>query len=221
MKIKDKYVQGVIFDMDGLILDNGSLYKRIYREAASEVGYTLTDELYNRMLGIPHADCNTLLKQTYGEDFLVDKFEEIWSRRYKYSLETEGIPFRKGFESLFSFLEKNQIPIALATSSNREKVEAHLQNTPYLEAFDVICTCNDITKGKPDPEIYLLAASKINAEPDKTIVFEDSNNGMRAAMAANCMGIMIPNQELPSDDVKQNGMLVLPSLADVIPLMNN
>ncbi len=220
MKIKEKDIQGVIFDMDGLILDNGSLYKRVYREAAEELGYTIKDELYNRMLGIPHADCNILLQQTFGEDFPVEKFESTWSKGYKEALSTEGIPFRHGFEALFSYLETNQIPIALATSSNREKVEAHLQNTRYLEAFNAICTSNDISKGKPDPEIYLLAASKINCQPEKAIVFEDSNNGMRAAIAANCMGIMVINQESAEDYVKQNGLFVLSSLADAIPLMN-
>ena len=220
MKIQDKYVQGVIFDMDGLILDNGVVYKRAYQEAASDNGYTLRDELYNRMLGIPHADCNLLLKQTFGEDFPVEEFEEIWSRRYQEVLATEGIPFRDGFEALFAHLEKHQVPIALATSSNRKKVEAHFKNTRYLEAFNAICTSDDITKGKPDPEIYLLAASKINSQPNQSIVFEDSNNGMRAAIAAGCMGIMIPNQESAEGYIKQNGLFVLPSLADVIPLMN-
>ncbi len=220
MKVKDKDVQGVIFDMDGLILDNGSVYKRIYLEAAEELGYTLRDEVYNRMLGIPHADCNIILQQTFGKDFPVDKFEDIWSRRYQETLETEGIPFRDGFEALFANLEDEKVPIALATSSNRKKVEAHLKNTRYLQAFNVICTADDISKGKPDPEIYLLAADKINCQPHQTIVFEDSNNGMRAASAANCMGIMVINQELPEEYVKQNSLLVLSSLGDVIPLIN-
>ena len=221
MKIKDKYIQGVIFDMDGLILDNGSLYKRVYREAAKELGHSLQDEVYNTMLGIPHVDCHLILKETFGKDFPVDKFEEIWSRRYQETLATEGIPFRDGFEALFSCLKQQQVPVALATSSSREKVEAHLQNTRYLQAFDSICTSNDISKGKPDPEIYTLAANKINCQPHQTIVFEDSNNGMRAAIAANCIGIMILNQELPENYVQENGFLVLSSLAEIIPMLEN
>lgn len=220
MKIEDKEVQGVIFDMDGLILDNGIVYKQAYKQAALDNGYTLSDELYHRMLGIPHEDCNLLLKKTFGEDFPVAKFEEMWSKKYQEVLSTEGIPFRDGFEALFAHLEKHQVPIALATSSNRKKVEAHLGNTRYLEAFDAICTSDDITKGKPDPEIYLLAASKINSQPQQSIVFEDSNNGMRAALAADCMGIMVINQESAEDYVKQNGLFVFSSLAEVIPFMN-
>ncbi len=219
MNILDRYFDGVIFDMDGLTLDNGFLYKSAYQKAARKLGYDLGNDLYEHLLGLPHAVCDRILEETFGEEFSIESFTQAMEQEYQETLTQEGVKFRKGFEPLFSYLKKQGLAIALATNSTLEHVKNHLSQTPYLDEFDVICTVDDIKRGKPDPEIYNLAAGLMNRQTGNTIVFEDSNNGMRAAIAAGCMGIMVPNQAPPEDDVKKNGFLVISSLADIIPLM--
>jgi len=80
----------------------------------------------------------------------------------------------------------------------------------------VVCTIDDVEQGKPHPAIYHLALRQMNAVAGRTLVFEDSNNGMRAAIAAGCMSIMVPNQALPEPDVQEQALLVLPSLEAVL-----
>lgn len=220
MNILDRYFDGVIFDMDGLILDNGFLYKSAYQNAAKKLGYFLSDELYEQLLGLPHAVCDTILKENFGEDFSIENFAQRMEQEYQQTLNKEGVKFREGFEALFSYLKKQGLSIGLGTSSTLDQVKNHLRQTSYLQEFDIIRTADDIQRGKPDPEIYNLVAALMNRQTRNILVFEDSNNGMRAAIAAGCMGIMVPNQAPPEDDVKQNGFLVISSLGDAIPLIS-
>jgi len=219
MKILEQYFDGVIFDMDGLILDNGSLYKKAYQNAAKKLGYLLSDELYEQLIGLSHAACDRILKENFGEGFSVESFTQAMHQEYQESMSKDGVKFRDGFEPLFLFLKKQGLSIGLATSSTAKHVENHLSKTSYLEAFDVICTADDIQRAKPDPEIYHLATSRMNRQVENVLVFEDSNNGMRAAIASGCISIMVPNQSPPEDDVKENAFLVMSSLGDVIPLI--
>lgn len=205
--------------MDGLILDNGSLYKSAYQNAAKKLGYFLSDELYEQLLGLPHAVCDRILKEAFGEEFSIICFTLAMEEQYHETLDKEGVKFREGFEELFSYLKKQGVSIGLGTSSGLKHVKNHLGCTSYLEDFDVICTADDIKRGKPDPEIYNLVARLMNRQTENTLVFEDSNNGMRAASSAGCMGIMVPNQAPPEEDVKEKALLVTSSLADIIPLM--
>jgi len=219
MNILESYFDGVIFDMDGLILDNGFLYKKAYQNAAKKLGYLLSDELYEQLLGLSHAVCDRILKETFGEKFSVESFTQAMQQEYQGTISKDGVKFRDGFEPLFFYLKKQGLSIGLATSSTAKHVENHLSKTSYLESFDVICTADDIQRAKPDPEIYNLATSRMNRQPKNILVFEDSNNGMRAAIAAGCMGIMVPNQAPPEDQVKENALLIISSLDDAIPLI--
>ena len=219
MNILDRYFDSVIFDMDGLTLDNGSLYKSAYQKAAKKLGYFLSDELYEQLLGLPHAVCDVILKEAFGEEFSIESFTLAMEEQYHETLDKEGVKFREGFEELFSYLKKQGLPIGLGTNSTLKHVKDHLGRTSYLKDFDIICTADDIKRGKPDPEIYHLVTRLMNRQTENTLVFEDSNNGMRAAIAAGCMGIMVPNQASPEEDVKENAFLVTSSLADIIPLI--
>lgn len=219
MKILEKSFDGVIFDMDGLILDNGLMYRSAYQNAVRAQGYSISDQLYSHLLGLPHAVCDEILQETFGQEFSVEKFTQAWKQEYHEALQRDGVKLRDGFEALFSYLEAHQVPMGLATSSNWQKAEMHLGQTRYLQAFKVVNTVDDIQCGKPDPEIYLSTAERMNLSPENVIVFEDANNGMRAAIAAGCIGIMVPNQAPPDEDVQQKAFLILSSLSQAIALI--
>ncbi|MGF1491123.1 MAG: HAD family hydrolase [Microcoleaceae cyanobacterium] len=219
MKILDKPFDGVIFDMDGLILDNGIMYRSAYQNAAQAQGFSISRELYSHLLGLPHAVCDDILQDTFGSEFSVEKFTQAWKQEYHAALERDGVRLRDGFEELFAHLEAHQIPVGLATSSDFQKADLLLGRSRYLKAVNAVSTVDDIQRGKPDPEIYLTTAKKLNLRPGKAIVFEDANNGMRAAIAAGCLGVMVPNQAPPDEDVKQQALLILSSLKEAIPLI--
>lgn len=219
MNILGQYFESVVFDMDGLILDNSYWYKSAYQNAAQKLGYILSDELYDSLLGLPHTVCDQILKETFGSKFSITTFTRLMEQEYQERLNQDGVKFRDGFEPLFLYLKQLGISVGLATNSTWKHVQNHLSKTSYLQDFEIICTADDIQRGKPDPEIYNLATYKMNCQSKHTIVFEDSNKGMKAAIAAECMAIMIPNQATPSAEIKENAFLILSSLTDAISLI--
>jgi beta-phosphoglucomutase-like phosphatase (HAD superfamily) len=107
----------------------------------------------------------------------------------------------------------------VASAAYIDRVDALLRKSRLANAFDAIVHGGEAAKGKPDPEIFLIAASRLGLEPSECLVLEDSENGVRAAHAAGMPVIMIPDMKEPTDDVRKLALRVMPSLEDVIPLI--
>lgn len=218
MYIQEQEVKAIIFDMDGLIFDNGLFYKAAYQQAAQEMGYYISDEMYKQFLGQTHRACEALLKKAFGHTFFIETFAQLLEQKYQRMLLQEGISFREGFEALFAYAQQCDIPVGLATSSSMTHVKLHLGCTVYFDMLAAICTIDDVQRGKPDPEIYQLVTKQMQVVPKQALVFEDSNPGMRAAIAAGCTSVMIPNQAPPEKDIESQAYLIASSLSDIIPL---
>jgi beta-phosphoglucomutase-like phosphatase (HAD superfamily) len=210
-------IHTVIFDMDGLIINNSYIYRLAYQAAARNLSYTIDDDLYNRFLGVPHDVCNQILVTSFGDDFPCADFSVEVDREYELLIKTTPNIFHEGFGPLLAFLQEHQIKLGLATSSTLAKVQFHFHNSSYLDAFDFIATTEDLTCPKPDPEIYHLSLDRLDSSPETTIVLEDSNQGMRAAIAAGCLAIMIPRIDPPAMDVQRSATMILDNLQDLIP----
>lgn len=211
-------VLGVAFDMDGLIFDTEGLYKHAWQKAGKKVGYPIDDELYKTFIGIPNDQCEQVLLQKFGSEFPLQKFRQEWQRSHVATLERDGIAIKPGFEQLLRFLTQKSLPLAVATSSLRQELKWNFKNTTYLIRFSTIVTREDLHHGKPDPEIYLLVAKKMGIRPENLLTLEDSNNGMRAAIAAGTIAVMIPDILPPDEDIKKNAFAIVNSLQDVIDL---
>ncbi|GEM79050.1 hypothetical protein VSU01S_12950 [Vibrio superstes NBRC 103154] len=130
--------------------------------------------------------------------------------------EHQAIPIKEGVIELLEWLKANQIPMAVATSTDLRLAKVKLQLAGLERYFDnVTCGC-EVTHGKPDPEIYVLAASRLNVEPQYCLGFEDSNNGVRAGIVAHLQMIQIPDLVEPTDEIKALGHTILPSLKAVV-----
>lgn len=184
-KLMERFeTQAVIFDLDGTLLDNNSYHLKSWLRYLKNIGRSISEEEYNANVnGRTNSD---VIRYIYGKD-VTD--EEI----LKYTLEKEALyrelykPFIKPIPGLIKFLELLQdknIPMAIATSGIQPNIDFMFEEVPIRQFFKEIVNSSHITKGKPDPEIYLKVASLLNVTPGNCLVFEDAVVGIKAAKAA-------------------------------------
>lgn len=198
-------IKGAVFDMDGLMIDTEKLLVRFWREAAAEHGYNMTVEHVLGIRSLSRKYAIPKLKGIFGEDF---DFLSVRARRIELMnsyIDENGFDIKKGLFELLEYLKSHSYKIAVATATDITRATAYLNRINALEYFDAI-VCGDMIKnGKPEPDIYLEAAKRLELEPCECVAFEDSPNGIKSAYSAGCHTIMIPDLTQPDDEV--NGML--------------
>ena len=112
------------------------------------------------------------------------------------------MPEKPGIHEMLSFMKENGVRIAVASSSPMETIQSNLERTGILSFFDVITSGQEVEKGKPEPDIFLLAAQRLELEPEDCYVFEDGSNGIHAGAAAGCATVMIPDLTEPNEELK-------------------
>jgi HAD superfamily hydrolase (TIGR01509 family) len=202
----------VIFDLDGLLLDTERPALRAFDEACECMRLTLDRSIYLQCIGTTEFRTREILVEALGEAALYDELRRAWGERY--ALQGPA-SLKDGAVELLQTMNRSGVPIALATSTFYEKAMEKLRRAEILDYFNAIVTGDQVARGKPDPEIYLQAAMKLNALPGLCVAIEDSDNGVRAAHAAGMTVIQVPDLAPPADDVRALGHLVLESLRDV------
>ncbi|USD35039.1 MULTISPECIES: HAD family hydrolase [Vibrio] len=203
-------IQAAIFDMDGLLLDTERVCMRVFKQACVNVNLPFYEDVYLSIIGRNAAGIEKIFRAAYGDD--LDKLHDEWRRNYDAIVKHQPIPVKEGVVELLKWLRENQIPTAVATSTHRDIAEVKLRLASLDQYFDgLTCGC-EVSVGKPDPEIYLLAADRLNVQAQHCIAFEDSNNGVKSAVAASMTTYQIPDLVEPCADVKALGHYILPSL---------
>lgn len=206
--------QAAIFDMDGLLLDTERVCMRVFQEACEMQKLPFYDEVYLSIIGRNAAGIEAIFRKAYGND--LDRLHQEWRTRYNAVVKHQAIPVKEGVVELLEWLKEQSLPIAVATSTAKDVAKIKLELAGLSKYFDNLTTGCEVNNGKPDPEIYLLAANRLNVEPTNCLAFEDSNNGVRAAVAANMSTYQIPDLVEPCDEVRQFGHAIVPSLHDVL-----
>ncbi len=208
-------IRAVIFDMDGLMLDTEPLYRGAWKQACAECGYELSDEIYKRLVGRNPTDSEQTLLHEFGAGFSQEKFHSL-ARTYLTTAFTSAPIRRKpGLDSLLTFLESRRMPKAVATSNRRHKALSLLQTTQLLERFDAVATGDEVTHGKPSPDLFLLAAQRLGFDPSACLVLEDAESGVIAAHEAGMQVFNVPDLVEPSPEVRRRAHGIFSSLADV------
>jgi len=207
-------IAAVIFDMDGLMLDTESIYKLSWQKAAEDCGYVLDDPFYLTLIGQPNEACEAVLLERFGLDFPLADFRGRWSSIWRTEVESSGIPTKVGLLDLLSFLRKEQVPVAIATSSDRDYADLSLRAAGLASMFEHIVTADQVARGKPAPDIYLESARRLGVDPSRCIALEDSDAGVLAASAAGMTTVMVPDLKPPSAEAQQAAFCVASSLLE-------
>ena len=185
-------IRGVVFDLDGLMFNTEELFHQAGDELLRRRGHRMTTRLLSLMMGRRARESFALLIQELElletVDVLLTESETI----FRAMLETHLAPMPGLFE-LLEELENRGLPKAVATSSNRNYLEGILERFELLERFDFTLTAEDVTHGKPHPEIYLTAAKRMQLDPQEIVVFEDSETGSKSAASAGAYVIAVPH----------------------------
>ena len=205
-------IEAVIFDMDGLMVETERLAKRFWGEALDEFGVSLTDDQYLRIVGRTSVDSTIILNEMLGADFPVEKCRARMRELYYADIAETGIPVKPGLLELVQFLQKKSVGYAVATSTVRDITERKLEITGLASYFEMIISGDEVSNGKPDPEIFLKVAESLGVAPGACVVLEDSFNGIRAAHAAGMIPIMVPDLAQPTEQIRSLAHAVAPSL---------
>jgi HAD superfamily hydrolase (TIGR01509 family) len=206
-------VQAVVLDMDGLMIDTESIYKRAWQNAAAECGYVLDDDFYRTLIGQPNPACEAAVLDRFGLKFPLAEFRVRWAELWRADVENSGIPTKPGLAELLSFLDEYQVPTAVATSSDREYAAFSLRMAGLEGRFSEIVTGDQVANGKPAPDIYLESARRLGVPPRRCVAVEDSEAGVLAATAAEMITLMVPDLIAPSATARSAAFSVLTSLS--------
>lgn len=213
-----KVIRAIAFDMDGLIFDTEAVHREAWQTAGKALGYPISDVLYQQFIGVTTRECEQMLIESFGHEFPMADFRNRRNHHREEIVARDGLVIKDGFNELIQFLKRTGVMLALVTSSAREEVICNFSNTSYLNNFNLIVTGDDVMSGKPNPEIYLLTVKKLNVKPGQLLVLEDSNNGMKAAIAAGAVAVMVPDLEHPEVDVIKDAFAIVNNLKSVIDL---
>lgn len=207
--------RAVIFDMDGLLLDTEALGDRTWERAARATGIAFDLTLLPSMIGRNQRDTRAFLLAHYGDGYPVDRLTEACAAAFDALVAEEGIALKPGVHELLDWLDARGIARWVATSTHRERAAAQLASLALLPRFAGVVGGDEIVSGKPAPDIFIEAARRLRVSHDECVVLEDSEHGVRAAIAAGVAPIMVPDLHPPSPSLRALDPLVLPSLHDV------
>lgn len=192
---------GAIFDMDGVLFDTERVYQQTWHELAKERGVRLSGGFLQAITGTSGAHMNHVLEEYYHIPDGAALAGECMGRvREKLSA---YVPVKRGVRDILEFFKGQGFPIAVASSSLPQQIEANLQKSDLRGYFNEIVSGTEVEHGKPAPDIFLRAAERLMCSPQECFVFEDSENGIKAGYAAGCATIMVPDLIEPSPAILQ------------------
>jgi HAD superfamily hydrolase (TIGR01509 family) len=185
-------LRAVVFDLDGLLVNTEDLYAEAGETVLRRRGKTYDAELREQMMGRPVVDAIQLMIDCHA---LPDTIDDLMCecKTVLDELMAKSLAPMPGVERLLDALAAANIPVAVATSATPEYAEHVLSTLGLKRRFQFILTAADIRHGKPNPEVYLLAAKRLGIPPSAMMVLEDSGNGCRAAVDSGAYAVAVPN----------------------------
>ena len=208
-------IKAIIFDMDGLMIDSERVTFECYQERLKDMNLTMDEEFYKTLLGKPIKGIYQRFYDVYGNDFPIENVIQDVHQLMAERFETEGVPVKKGLVELLHYLKDNNYKTIVATSSNRDRVDKILAQAKITEFFDDSICGDEVTKGKPNPEVFLKSCQKLGVNVDEAIVLEDSEAGVKARYDANIKVICIPDMKYPEKQYEEKTFKILKDLTEV------
>ena len=208
-------MKAVIFDMDGVIFDSERAVFNGWKELEEKYGFANLEIPYFRCIGTNFGTTTGIFKEFYGEDFPFEKLAAEQSENYHKKYDGGRLPLKKGIRELLTYLKENGYYTAVASSTRSSLVRQQIIDAGFELMFDRIIGGDMVTRSKPEPDIFLMAAEGCGADIGDIFVIEDSFNGIRAASRAGMRPIMVPDLVEPDDEIKGLAETVLPDLLAV------
>lgn len=190
--------KGVIFDLDGVIVDTAKFHYLAWKKLANDLGFDITETQNEQLKGVSRVRSLEKILEWGNVSLTEDEFMEQMALKndnyLNYISSMTARDILPGVKKIIDFLKDKDIPVALGSASKNAR---HiLEKTGLYESFDVVVDGNDVSKAKPDPEVFLIAASQLGVTPTNCIVFEDSQAGIEAANVAGMRSIGIGDKEV-------------------------
>ena len=212
-------IRGVLFDMDGLMFDTERIGFDGWKAAGRTLGVTIPDGVIHAMRGTGVAESRAIFNRALAG--VVD-YDEARALRVQYADEeiaAHGLPVKTGLRELLQHLKNAGIPAAVASSTPIERVMDYLRQTRIETCFSAFVCGTQVPRAKPEPDIFLAAAAALNLPARECLVLEDSPNGLRAARAANCKAVVVPDLTPAPSPSEKLWDAKAATLLDVIPLL--
>ncbi|MDN6639612.1 MAG: HAD family phosphatase [Tetragenococcus sp.] len=211
-------VQGIIFDMDGLMFDTETLYYKATQEAADKLGFSYNFATYEEYIGVSDEEVWQAYHEMYDPLFGLQKVNSFINDSFERAIElfeAGAAEVKPGLKELLRYLEGKKIQCCVASSNQRRIIDILLEKNHLSEEFSHIVSFENVEKAKPDPEIFETAAERFDFPKEKLLILEDSKNGVLAADQAAIDVIMIPDLIAPTPAIKEKTLAVLPTLNEV------
>lgn len=212
-------IRGVLFDMDGLVLDSEKLYARFWAEAAAFYGFRMT---YPQALAMRAANSRLSeanLHSFFGPDA---DYRQIRAKRIELMeghIAQYGVACKPGIHELLDHLGARGIRTAITSSSPMDRIRRHLSRHGLDTRFDALCSGYDVPWGKPAPDIYLKGAAALGLRPEECLALEDAPTGIESAFRAGCLAVVVPDLDQPDAVTISRCYAKADSLTDVIALL--
>lgn len=213
-----KEIKGVIFDMDGLLFDSEAIYYQAQQMAADNHGIPFDKDLYREYIGVADEEAWVSMHERFAEHGkeTVQKFiDDSWKDAHQ-TFRSGEVDLKPGVRELLQFLDEQGIPKVVASSNVRPIIEVLLEHAGIRDQFQVIVSAEDVTLAKPDPEIFNIAREHLGTAAEETLVLEDAQHGVMAAVSAGIPVIMVPDMIQPTEELAKQTAAVLPNLFEVI-----
>ena len=197
------------------MLDTEPLAARAWSDAARACGMAFDTAVVPALVGRTFVDCRRLIAEHHGEGYAVDSLMASWHAAYDAIVAREGVALKPGLVEILEWLEAEHIDKAVATSTRRERARSKLEIANVLPRFAALVGGDEVVRGKPDPEIFLMAAQRLAMQPSDCLVLEDSPAGFEAAIRAGMHAIVVPDLCAPPEQVLGVRPQVMASLHEV------
>lgn len=214
MKERDAFMlEGVIFDMDGLMFDTEPLWTIVWEPVFATIGLPYPEGLADAVRGTSGKSMEAIISRfSPGVDaaYIREKAFEM-----EHELVARGVPKKKGLDELLAYLAEAGIPMAIASSSGLDVIKMNLENGGIGAYFTQLVTGVGMKNPKPAPDIFLKACDALGTDPARTLVLEDSLSGVRAGVAGGFITVMVPDMLEPDDFARKNADAICVDLIEV------
>jgi HAD superfamily hydrolase (TIGR01549 family) len=208
-QLSNSEIKAVIFDMDGVIIDSEPLYFQIQQRLFKELNISVSELEYDAFIGAGMQFMWEILSSRYSLPLTVPHLISLNNERiYDTFNKLVTLESTQGFLPLLTSIKKLKIKTAVASSTSKKIINVILSKLEIIQEFDVIVSSEEVPHSKPEPDIFLETAERLNVDPANCIVIEDSTNGVKAAVKAGMQCIGFANKNSGDQDLSNADIVV-------------